>query len=158
MAIFAAKLGSPNPVIAARSWQRNFTPLGQISRRPCDSCSGGFDLLAGALGQEGAESARIAKNLRSGLGYVGIGTPGSDLMMSPLYPHPAKQEPASRALEGVRRSTTYVEYGSSMEGRMSLTESVVREAELLATSRRLPKAENSHVGVAGAESNSKERQ
>jgi len=41
---------------------------------------------AGAIESEGAEYARIAENLRHGLGYVGIVTPGPELMFPPLYP------------------------------------------------------------------------
>jgi 4-amino-4-deoxy-L-arabinose transferase-like glycosyltransferase len=40
----------------------------------------------GAIESEGAEYARIAENLRHGLGYVGIVTPGPELMFPPLFP------------------------------------------------------------------------
>jgi hypothetical protein len=40
----------------------------------------------GAIAGEGAEYARIAENLRHGLGYVGIATPGPELMLPPLFP------------------------------------------------------------------------
>jgi 4-amino-4-deoxy-L-arabinose transferase-like glycosyltransferase len=40
----------------------------------------------GAIGGEGAEYARIAQNLRDGFGYVGIATPGAELMFPPLFP------------------------------------------------------------------------
>ena len=40
----------------------------------------------GAIAGEGAEYARIAENLRHGLGYVGIVTPGPELMFPPLFP------------------------------------------------------------------------
>jgi len=40
----------------------------------------------GAIEQEGAEYARIAENLRHGLGYVGIATPGLQLNFPPLFP------------------------------------------------------------------------
>lgn len=40
----------------------------------------------GAIESEGAEYARIAENLRNGVGYVGIVTPGPELMFPPLFP------------------------------------------------------------------------
>ena len=40
----------------------------------------------GAIESEGAEYARIAENLRNGLGYVGIVTPGAQLNFNPLFP------------------------------------------------------------------------
>jgi 4-amino-4-deoxy-L-arabinose transferase-like glycosyltransferase len=40
----------------------------------------------GPIESEGAEYARIAENLRHGLGYVGIVTPGTELMFPPLFP------------------------------------------------------------------------
>jgi hypothetical protein len=40
----------------------------------------------GAIESEGAEYARIAQNLRNGVGYVGIVTPGPELMFPPLFP------------------------------------------------------------------------
>jgi len=40
----------------------------------------------GAIESEGAEYARIAENLRNGIGYVGLVTPGSELLFSPLFP------------------------------------------------------------------------
>jgi 4-amino-4-deoxy-L-arabinose transferase-like glycosyltransferase len=40
----------------------------------------------GPIESEGAEYARIAENLRNGIGYVGIVTPGPELMFPPLYP------------------------------------------------------------------------
>ena len=40
----------------------------------------------GTIDFEGAEYARLAKNLASGRGYVGIDTPGKNLMFPPLYP------------------------------------------------------------------------
>ena len=40
----------------------------------------------GAIESEGAEYARIAENLRKGVGYVGIVTPGPELMFPPLFP------------------------------------------------------------------------
>lgn len=40
----------------------------------------------GAIETEGAEYARIAENLRNGVGYVGIATPGPELMFPPLFP------------------------------------------------------------------------
>jgi 4-amino-4-deoxy-L-arabinose transferase-like glycosyltransferase len=40
----------------------------------------------GAIENEGAEYARIAENLRNGVGYVGIATPGAELLFNPLYP------------------------------------------------------------------------
>src|SRR5512133_1740211 len=40
----------------------------------------------GAIGSEGAEYARIAENLRNGLGYVGIAPPGPESMFPPGYP------------------------------------------------------------------------
>ena len=41
---------------------------------------------SGPIESEGAEYARIAENLRHGLGYVGIVTPGPELMFPPLFP------------------------------------------------------------------------
>jgi len=40
----------------------------------------------GTIESEGAEYARIAENLRNGTGYVGIVTPGPELMFPPLFP------------------------------------------------------------------------
>src|SRR5215469_13517234 len=40
----------------------------------------------GAIESEGAEYARIAANLRTGHGYVGISTPGTQLVFPPLFP------------------------------------------------------------------------
>jgi len=40
----------------------------------------------GAIENEGAEYARIAENLRSGVGYVGMVSHGPNLVFSPLYP------------------------------------------------------------------------
>jgi hypothetical protein len=40
----------------------------------------------GAIESEGAEYARIAENLRNGRGYVGISTPGTQLVFAPLFP------------------------------------------------------------------------
>jgi hypothetical protein len=42
--------------------------------------------LTGPIDSEGAEYARIAENLLSGNGYVGIATPGKELMFPPLFP------------------------------------------------------------------------
>jgi 4-amino-4-deoxy-L-arabinose transferase-like glycosyltransferase len=40
----------------------------------------------GAIESEGAEYARIAENLRNGVGFVGLVTPGPQLNFNPLYP------------------------------------------------------------------------
>src|SRR5215472_11868429 len=40
----------------------------------------------GAIESEGAEYVRIAENLRKGVGYVGIFTPGTQLNFPPLFP------------------------------------------------------------------------
>ena len=40
----------------------------------------------GAIESEGAEYARIAQNLRNGQGYIGISTPGTQLVSAPLFP------------------------------------------------------------------------
>jgi len=40
----------------------------------------------GAIESEGAEYARIAENLRTGRGYIGISTPGTQLVFPPLFP------------------------------------------------------------------------
>jgi hypothetical protein len=40
----------------------------------------------GSIGEEGTEYARIAQNLRDGIGYVGMATPGPELLQPPLYP------------------------------------------------------------------------
>jgi 4-amino-4-deoxy-L-arabinose transferase-like glycosyltransferase len=40
----------------------------------------------GAIELEGAEYARIAQNVRDGMGYVGIATAGPEVMFPPLYP------------------------------------------------------------------------
>jgi 4-amino-4-deoxy-L-arabinose transferase-like glycosyltransferase len=40
----------------------------------------------GSIESEGAEYARIAENLREGRGYVGISTPGTQLVFAPLFP------------------------------------------------------------------------
>jgi 4-amino-4-deoxy-L-arabinose transferase-like glycosyltransferase len=42
--------------------------------------------IPGAINSEGAEYARIAENLRNGVGYVGIATPGPEVNFPPLYP------------------------------------------------------------------------
>src|SRR4051794_32640438 len=42
--------------------------------------------LTGTIDTEGAEYARIAGNLLNGIGYVGISTPGTELMFPPLFP------------------------------------------------------------------------
>jgi len=85
MATFQAKLGPPNSV---RNWQRNFAPLGLIvvGALAIRVAAALTWWRPGAIGQEGAEYARIAENLRNGLGYVGIGTPGTELIMPPLFP------------------------------------------------------------------------
>ena len=43
-------------------------------------------LFTGSIDWEGAEYARLAENLRAGIGYVGIDLPGKNLMFPPLYP------------------------------------------------------------------------
>jgi hypothetical protein len=40
----------------------------------------------GAMENESAEYARLAENLRNGIGFVGLAMPGTDLLFSPLYP------------------------------------------------------------------------
>jgi 4-amino-4-deoxy-L-arabinose transferase-like glycosyltransferase len=40
----------------------------------------------GAIESEGANYARLAENLRNGVGYFGLNTPGKDLIFAPLYP------------------------------------------------------------------------
>src|SRR5215468_5508572 len=40
----------------------------------------------GAIESEGAEYARLAQNLQRGVGYVGIATPGHQLIFPPLFP------------------------------------------------------------------------
>jgi 4-amino-4-deoxy-L-arabinose transferase-like glycosyltransferase len=40
----------------------------------------------GAIESEGAEYARIAENLRNGVGYVGLAHPGTQLNFNPLFP------------------------------------------------------------------------
>src|SRR5262249_56719606 len=40
----------------------------------------------GSIESEGAEYARIAQNLRNGVGYVGIVTPGAQLNFNPVFP------------------------------------------------------------------------
>src|SRR5712692_11921922 len=40
----------------------------------------------GAIESEGAEYARIAENLRNGMGYVGLAHPGTQLNFNPLFP------------------------------------------------------------------------
>jgi 4-amino-4-deoxy-L-arabinose transferase-like glycosyltransferase len=40
----------------------------------------------GTIESEGAEYARIAENLRNGIGYVGLVTPGAQLNFNPLFP------------------------------------------------------------------------
>jgi 4-amino-4-deoxy-L-arabinose transferase-like glycosyltransferase len=40
----------------------------------------------GAIESEGAEYTRIAQNLRNGVGYVGIVSPGPQLVFNPLFP------------------------------------------------------------------------
>jgi len=42
--------------------------------------------LTGSIDTEGAEYARIAENLLNGTGYVGMATPGTELMFPPLFP------------------------------------------------------------------------
>jgi 4-amino-4-deoxy-L-arabinose transferase-like glycosyltransferase len=43
-------------------------------------------ILVGCIDSEGAEYVRIAQNLLAGNGYVGIITPGTELMFPPLFP------------------------------------------------------------------------
>jgi 4-amino-4-deoxy-L-arabinose transferase-like glycosyltransferase len=43
-------------------------------------------LRTGAIESEGAEYARIAENLRNGVGYVGLATPGPQINFPPLFP------------------------------------------------------------------------
>jgi 4-amino-4-deoxy-L-arabinose transferase-like glycosyltransferase len=43
-------------------------------------------LRTGAIENEGAEYARIAQNLRNGVGYVGIAVPGPEVNFPPLFP------------------------------------------------------------------------
>jgi hypothetical protein len=40
----------------------------------------------GPIENEGAEYARMAENLRNGVGLVGIPSPGKELLFNPLYP------------------------------------------------------------------------
>ena len=40
----------------------------------------------GAIETEGAEYATLAENLRNGTGYVGLATPGAELLFNPLFP------------------------------------------------------------------------
>jgi len=40
----------------------------------------------GAIDKEGAEYARLAENLRNGVGFVGIAMPGTQLLFNPLFP------------------------------------------------------------------------
>ena len=40
----------------------------------------------GSIESEGAEYARIAENLRNGIGYIGLVTPGAQLNFNPLFP------------------------------------------------------------------------
>ena len=40
----------------------------------------------GAIENEGAEYARLAENLRYGVGFVGIAMPGTELLFNPLFP------------------------------------------------------------------------
>jgi 4-amino-4-deoxy-L-arabinose transferase-like glycosyltransferase len=40
----------------------------------------------GAIDSEGTEYARIAQNLRNGVGYVGMTSPGRELVFPPVYP------------------------------------------------------------------------
>ena len=40
----------------------------------------------GTIESEGAEYAKIAENLRSGVGYVGIVSPGPEVLFNPLFP------------------------------------------------------------------------
>jgi hypothetical protein len=42
--------------------------------------------FTGPIDPEGAEYARIAENLVAGHGYVGIATPGTQLIFPPLFP------------------------------------------------------------------------
>jgi 4-amino-4-deoxy-L-arabinose transferase-like glycosyltransferase len=70
-----------------KAWRRDFLILGAILV---------FSLLVrvaallfwgtGPIESEGAEYARIAENLRRGLGYVGMATPGTQLNFPPLFP------------------------------------------------------------------------
>src|ERR1700710_780363 len=40
----------------------------------------------GTIESEGAEYAKIAENLRSGVGYVGLVSPGPQVLFNPLFP------------------------------------------------------------------------
>jgi len=44
------------------------------------------DWRPGTIESEGAEYARLAENLRNGVGYVGLVTPGRELLFNPLFP------------------------------------------------------------------------
>jgi len=78
---------SPESGKTSQSWRHRFLVLGLIL-----TASFAVRLAAlkvwgtGSIESDGAEYARIAENLRKGVGYVGITTPGRELNYSPLFP------------------------------------------------------------------------
>src|SRR5437867_1473206 len=80
--------GNVRQYIAAGIWDRNVALLvlimvGAVAIRIAAILT---FWRPGAIGGEGAEYARIAENLRNGFGYVGIATPGPELLFPPLFP------------------------------------------------------------------------
>lgn len=70
-----------------KAWRLHFMFLSLILVASIGVRAGAWRLRhTGAIEQEGAEYARIAENLRNGLGYVGIATPGTELTFPPLFP------------------------------------------------------------------------
>jgi 4-amino-4-deoxy-L-arabinose transferase-like glycosyltransferase len=83
------ELATAKPHVATKpsSWRRRFVFLSLMI-----VASVGVRAIAwgwwqtGAIESEGAEYARVAENLRNAQGYVGISTPGTELMFPPLFP------------------------------------------------------------------------
>ena len=67
------------------SW-RTYAPLLSIMLLALVLRAGCALFLTGTIDTEGAEYARIAENLVHGRGYIGIATPGKELMFPPLFP------------------------------------------------------------------------
>jgi 4-amino-4-deoxy-L-arabinose transferase-like glycosyltransferase len=72
---------------ASTAWRHRFLVLGLVVVASFALRVGALKFWGtGAIESEGAEYARIAENLRKGVGYVGIATPGPELLFPPLLP------------------------------------------------------------------------
>ena len=87
MASNSANLKSGQGTQGRSAWRRDFLllvlmTLASLAVRVAALAHWG----TGAIDSEGTEYARIAQNLRSGIGYVGMTSPGPELLFPPLYP------------------------------------------------------------------------